>query len=99
VANRFHAVVDNDNKEQSSSITDRSSSDLAQAVMTTTENQLLKEVIDPIQGPFAEVWQNDLQHWDGIRDAQEFWKAVPSVAAECWHHQTLLRPPPIIEID
>ena len=85
----------NDNKEQAidggSSTSSSSDGDgidlrLAQLVMTTTEYQVLQELRDPIRGPFANVWKQDLHHWGGIRDAQAFWQAVPSVTAHCWQY-------------
>ncbi|CAB9503611.1 L-galactose dehydrogenase [Seminavis robusta] len=54
-------------------------------VLTPDEYKAWQAVMDPIHGPFATVWKNGTNVWDGVLEATKFWQQVEGQDQEEWH--------------
>lgn len=52
--------------------------------LTDQERRAWEILSDPVQGPFAKVWDTNQYHWDGVQQVREFWQTVPGQKVEEW---------------
>lgn len=45
-------------------------------ILSESEAKVLNILLDEVIGPFANVWQNNEQAWDGMKEADSFWSSV-----------------------
>ncbi|KAL7558675.1 hypothetical protein ACA910_010048 [Epithemia clementina (nom. ined.)] len=70
-----------------------------QPILTESEHEVLSQILDPTNGPFAAIWAakkdssssssdggGDVGYadWDGLQPVRDFWKQVPNVDVEEW---------------
>ena len=45
-------------------------------ILTNNEMNVLKILMDNVNGPFANVWSNGEYEWDGLLEAEKFWSSL-----------------------
>jgi Aldo/keto reductase family len=61
--------------------------EILDSVLSDAERKVLELIRDPVGGPFATVWQNDLYQWNGVQIARDFWELLPDQKVEHWQRQ------------
>ena len=49
----------------------------SRSVWTKEEEEVLSILQDQEKGPFAMIWKKNKHQWDGVEEANNFWKQVP----------------------
>lgn len=74
LANRLHDV-----RTES-----RTHSECVQSLLSEKEREIYLQLVDHIDGPFAEVLADGTNQWDGVTEAWNFWRKIPNATFEKW---------------
>ena len=73
VARRLNGVKSSEHEE------------ILQEVLSPGEMKAWKKLNHATKSPFASVWKNGNYKWDGIKEAQDFWKQLDDKRLVNWH--------------